>query len=74
MSDITENEDGTFIIDLKITMEWKGESLPDDDTIIAPIKRFVKKTIKAYEKKVRLVNVKTNIYEIEYEEEAFEEN
>ncbi len=67
MSEIDES--GAFIINLEMAIEWKGDEIPDEDTIIAPIKRFVKKTIKAYAKKAKLVNIKTNVYEVGYEEE-----
>ncbi len=65
---MTEDE-RTYMIDLNLSIENIGEDIPDEDAILAPIKRFIKKTVKTYSKTCRIVNIKTNLYETGYEEE-----
>lgn len=66
----TETDTGVYYIDLDMTIEYIGDELPSEDAIIAPIKSFINKTIKTYKKKAKLVNLKTNIYEAGFEDEA----
>ena len=66
MSDETDN---TYMIDLDIKMQWVGPELPDEEHVLIPIKRFIGKIVRTYSKRAKLVSMKTNIYEIGFEEE-----
>lgn len=61
--------DEIFMIDLDVTIQWEGPELPDEEQVLMPIKRFIRKIVKTYSKRAKLVNVKTNIYETGFEEE-----
>lgn len=74
-NEVEEDDDGAFMIDLEVTIQWVGPELPDEEQVLTPIKRFIKKIVKTYSKRAKLVNMKTNIYEIGFEDEdVFSEN
>jgi hypothetical protein len=72
---MSDEDDDTYMIDLDITIQWVGPELPDEDQVLAPIKRFIKKIVKTYSARAKLLIVKTNIYEVGFEEEeSFKDN
>ncbi len=71
-----ENEEQTveevgglyYHISLKLGLEFFGEDIPCEKTILDPIKEFIKNHIKAYKKTTRIVILKSGICEAEYGE------
>lgn len=63
-----------FMMDVAFTIQWRGDEMPDEETILAPMKRFIKTTVKAYSKVAKIVNMKTNIYEVGFEGEESPDN
>lgn len=61
-------EKDNFMIDLRVTIEYSGEEIPDEEYFILPIKQFIKKSLKAYKKTARIVAIKTGIYTVGFEE------
>jgi hypothetical protein len=63
------SEERVYYIDLRLGMEYTGEDIPCEDTILTPIKQFIKQHMKAYKKTCRLTVMNTRITEVEYDEE-----
>ncbi len=60
--------DKSYHIELTVGFEFQGDELPDEETLITPIKVFAKNHIKHYKKTTRIVTMDTKISEELYEE------
>lgn len=57
------NKERAYYLDLRVCVEFTGENMPDEDILLAPVKTFIKKHMKTYQKTSRLLQLKTNLYE-----------
>lgn len=67
------SEERTFFIDLDLSIEYEGDDFPDEESIIMPVKNFIKKHMKAYQKTCKLVVMDTRMYEAGYSGEPANE-
>jgi hypothetical protein len=67
------SEERIYFIDLKVGFEFEGVDLPCEETLLTPIKAFIKNHIKTYKKTTRIVIVDSKIYEAGYGEPDEEE-
>lgn len=67
------NEERVYLIDLKVGLEFKGEDLPCEETLLTPIKTFMKNHIKGYKNTTRIIAMDTKMFEGEYAEADTEE-
>jgi hypothetical protein len=63
----------TFFVGLKVEMEFEGHDIPDEEILLAPIKKFVKDHIKCYKKTTRVTSVDSTVREVFDEEEEKED-
>jgi hypothetical protein len=68
------SEEKTYYIDLQIGIEFTGDDIPCEETILIPIKRYIKDHIKAYKKTCKIVIINSKICQAEYEGGVHEEN
>ncbi len=68
------SENRIYNIDLNIALLFEGEEIPCEETLILPIKAYIKKHVKAYKKTTRVVVLETNIYESGYEKQEVAED
>jgi hypothetical protein len=57
-----------YYVELRVGLEFQGDEIPDEETLIAPIKEYAKNHIKHYKKTTRIVLIDSNISETEYDE------
>lgn len=67
------NEDRTYYIYLKIGIEFTGDEIPDEESIIMPVKNFIKKHMRAYKNTCRIVVMDSKIAEAGYDQESVPE-
>lgn len=63
-----------YFVGLKIEMAFNGQDIPDEEILLAPIKKFVKDHVKGYKKTTRVTSVDSTVREVveEMEEEEFD--
>ncbi len=64
------SDEKVFFLDFKLCIEFTGEELPDEEVLLTPIKQFIKKRMKTYQKTSRVVLSNTKLYESGYFENA----
>jgi hypothetical protein len=64
------SEPRTYYIDLKVGLEFIGEDIPCEETLLSPIKKYVKDHIKVYKNTTRIVVMDSKIAEAGYDEES----
>jgi hypothetical protein len=68
------SEERAYYIELKVGLEFKGEDIPDEETLITPVKKYAKDHLKAYKKTTRIVVLDSTICESGYETVKEEED
>ncbi len=61
-------EKRTYYLDLSLSVEFTGDEMPEEEVLLTPIKAYIKKQMKAYKNTSRMVALKTNIYESDFED------
>ena len=61
----TNKTDGTkYLVKVKATIQYTAEEAPDEDKVISPITRFIRKTAKTY--KGKIIGIATGVCDEDY--------
>jgi hypothetical protein len=63
------SEERLYYVDVRVGLEFRGEEIPCEETLITPIKKHIKDHLKAYKKTTRIVILDSKIRENGYEDE-----